>query len=175
MLLPLVISQRKYFLKRKSPFMPRPELINNTNPTTNLIINVDGPEPMHRTLIRILRQNSAVTSAAAPRLVDVLHDDGGLADGAAVGEHEHGDLAVHRVGGEESVALPRVEPLLHHLVPDLPAQRQRHPRPQRERAHPPSQQPHHSIAVRHRHGRSIDRAIAPMNLKFGASSCFADA
>jgi hypothetical protein len=48
------------------------------------------------------------------RLVEVLHDDEGLADGAAVVQ-QHGDLLVHRVGAEEQLALvPQV--LLQVLV-----------------------------------------------------------
>jgi hypothetical protein len=106
------------------------------------VVDERGPEAVHGALVRVLRHEpAAATAAVVGGLVDVLDDDGGLADGAAVGEEQHGDLAVHRVGGEEALALARDKLLVHQLVGD-PAQLQRQPRARRERAQLPAQQPH---------------------------------
>jgi hypothetical protein len=56
------------------------------------VVDERGPEAVHGALVRVLRHEPAAATAG---LVD---DDGGLADGAAVGEEQHGDLAVHHTG-----------------------------------------------------------------------------
>ncbi|RLN41808.1 hypothetical protein C2845_PM01G42930 [Panicum miliaceum] len=105
-----------------------------------LVVDVGGLEAVHDALVGVLRQEEAVVLVAAgggPHgVVDVLHDYGVLADGAAVGEEQDGDLAVDGVGGEEPGALGGPERLVQELVRHAP-QLQRQPRPRRERAHSP--------------------------------------
>jgi hypothetical protein len=129
-----------------------------------LVVDVGGPEAVHGALVGVLRQEEAIVLAAGagggPRgVVDVLDDDGGLADGAAVGEEQDGDLAVDGVGGEEPGALGGPERLFQELVRHAP-QLQRQPRPRRERAHLPAQNPHRRRRPGRHRRRTMGRSLA---------------
>jgi len=102
-----------------------------------LLVHVVRPEPGLRARVRVAGGGGEQRRRRRERLVQVLHDDEGLADGAAVVE-EHGDLLVDRVGAEQELALVR-EVLLEVLVGEALLV-QRDPAALPERAHPEVQQ-----------------------------------
>jgi hypothetical protein len=74
------------------PRLPRRPERHGVERRPEPVVDERGPEAVHGALVRVLRHEPAAATAG---LVD---DDGGLADGAAVGEEQHGDLAVHHTG-----------------------------------------------------------------------------
>ncbi|BAT11771.1 Os10g0529600, partial [Oryza sativa Japonica Group] len=80
--------------------------------SSNLVVDVCGPEASNGAFIWVGGEDGV--AGAGEDLVDVLHDDLRLADGVPVVD-EHGHRLVHRVGGEQEVALV-AEILLDVLV-----------------------------------------------------------
>ena len=99
-----------------------------------LCIDVGGPEAGDGAAVGIGGEERR--AGVGEGVVEVLHDEHGLAHGLACVE-EDGDLIVDGVGGEELLALVG-EVHLHVLVVQ-PLEVQRHPDPQHEGARPRAQ------------------------------------
>ena len=111
-----------------------------------LIVDVGGPESSDSSIVGVRGENRV---GGVPRLVDVLHDDQGLADGVPFVE-ENGDLLVDGVGLEKKFAL-RPHRLHDVLVVDF-LEMESDPRPHREGARPRTQHLHvvqfgHSLSI----------------------------
>ena len=88
-----------------------------------LVVDVGGPEAGNGSFIGVRREDGR---AGGERLVDVLHDEVGLADRRALVD-EHRNLLVHRVGAKQELALVG-EVLLDVLVAQaLEGERKLHP------------------------------------------------
>ncbi|KAE8794425.1 hypothetical protein D1007_30728 [Hordeum vulgare] len=125
--------------RRPRPLLGRLPAVERDPRGEQLLVDVGGPEPGGGAAVRVVGEEAR--EALRERLVDVLHDDQRLGDGAAAVD-EHGHLpAVGRVGGEEELALaPLAEQVLLHVLVGDALEVQREPRPQRERARPEPQQ-----------------------------------
>uniref|UniRef100_A0A8R7PVK1 Uncharacterized protein n=1 Tax=Triticum urartu TaxID=4572 RepID=A0A8R7PVK1_TRIUA len=120
--------------RRRAPLplelpQPRPAAVHP-------LVNVVGPEARLRARVRVGGEEPR--GGGREGVLDVLEDDEGLADGAAVVE-EHGDLLVDGVGAEEEVALGAQQLLLEGLAGQA-LLGQRNAAALRERAHPEVQQ-----------------------------------
>ena len=111
-----------------------------------LIVDVGGPESSDGSIVGVSGENRV---SGVPRLVDVLHDDQGLADGLPFVE-ENGDLLVDGVGLEQKFAL-RPHRLHDVLVVDF-LEMESDPRPHHEGARPRTQ---HLQVVQLGHSLSI--------------------
>ena len=111
-----------------------------------LIVDVGGPESSDGSIVGVSGENWV---GGVPRLVDVLHDDEGLADGVPFVE-ENGDLLVDGVGLQQQFAL-RLQHVLDVLIVDF-LEMESDQRPHGERARPRTQhlhvvQPGHSLSI----------------------------
>jgi hypothetical protein len=140
---------------RVAPELPQPraELVD--------LVGVGGPEAGPRARVGV----GGEEGLAGVDLVEVVEDDEGLADGAAVVE-EHGDLLVDGVGAEEEVALGSQELLLGVLVGDA-LLRQRDAAALPERAHPEVQQ-HQALVLPLRH---CCQRLGDLSISVSFSAC----